>query len=99
MVCKLIYLPNDGNISKCYSILLQEPPKNIAIKVDFKGNNIGGSEIITSERSEVEVNWEVFYEVPNITENVVDDLIAHPFVCKLKVMLRILLLSSCELFF
>uniref|UniRef100_A0A1B6GW01 Tetratricopeptide repeat protein 18 n=1 Tax=Cuerna arida TaxID=1464854 RepID=A0A1B6GW01_9HEMI len=54
------------------------PPKNIIVKVDFNGNNVGTSPTTSIEDSDVQMNWEVLYQIPQLTESDIDSLIAHP---------------------
>lgn len=61
--------------------LFQIPPTSVAVKVEFNANSVGSSDVIPVDNSETELNWEVFYGVPEITENIIDDLLSNPLVC------------------
>lgn len=63
--------------------MFQTVPRNIIIKLDFCGKNLSSSQVIALESSETKVQWEYFYDLSDISENLMKDFAANPFVCKL----------------
>ncbi|XP_046663716.1 uncharacterized protein LOC124356638 isoform X2 [Homalodisca vitripennis] len=74
----IVVTEEKGFLIKVVNIENIIPPKNIIVKVDFNGNNVGTSPTVSSDDKDVQMNWEVLYQIPQLTETDIDSLIAHP---------------------